>query len=93
MVEGVVEPQKEEGPSGLLAIQVLGRSEVLQVLVVRSNFDWVSGPFEEVLPLLKASYYRQELLIMHLVVPLHTGQAFGEEGNWVPLLVLFRELE
>ena len=30
---------------------------------------------------------------MYLVVPLHAGQAFGEEGNWVPLLVLFGELE
>ena len=30
---------------------------------------------------------------MHLIVLLYAGQAFGEEGDWMQFLILFRELE
>ena len=45
MGEGVVELGQIEGPSGLMAIQCLGRSEVCEVLVVIQDLDRVFSPF------------------------------------------------
>ena len=52
VAEGVVEPQEEEGPAGLSVIQVLGHSEVFQVLVIHPDLDRMLGSLKEVSPLL-----------------------------------------
>ncbi len=38
--EGEVEPIEEQGPPGLAGVQSLGRTDVLQVLVVSPNHKW-----------------------------------------------------
>ena len=45
MGEGVVELGQIEGPSGLMVIQCLGRSEVREVSVVIQDLDHVFSPF------------------------------------------------
>ena len=45
MGEGVIELGQREGPSGLTAIQCLGRSEVREVSVVIQDLDRVFSPF------------------------------------------------
>ena len=52
VAEGVVEPQEDEGPAGLSVIQVLGHSEVFQVLVIHPDLDRMLGSLKEVSPLL-----------------------------------------
>ena len=45
MGRGVVESGQIEGPSDLMAVQRLGRSEVCEVLVVIQDLDRVFSPF------------------------------------------------
>ena len=45
MGKGVVKSGQIEGPSGLMVIQCLGRSEVHEVLVVIQDLDCVFSPF------------------------------------------------
>jgi hypothetical protein len=50
--QGEVKPGQVQGPPGLSPVQLLGLLEVLQVLVVRPDLDWVLRAFEEVPPFL-----------------------------------------
>jgi len=68
-------------------VQLLGRHEVLQVLVVRPDLALMFCALDKVSPLLEGSDDRQHLLVVDLIVPLDGGQRFGEEGDWVPLFV------
>ena len=87
MVECEVEVGEVERPSGLPLVQLLGRYEVLQVLVVHPDLALMFRALDKVLPLLKGSDDHQHLLVVDLIVPLDGGQRFGEEGDQVPLFV------
>ena len=81
MVECEVEAGEVESPSGLPPVQLLGRHEVLQVLVVRPNLTLMFRALDKVLPLLEGSDDCQHLLVVDLVVPFDRGQGLGEEGD------------
>ena len=86
-MECEVEAGEVERPSGLPLVQLLGRHEVLQVLMVRPDLALMFHALDEVLPLLEGSDDRQHLLVVDLIVPLDRGQGLGEEGDRVPLFV------
>jgi len=86
-MECKVEVGEVERPSGLPPVQLLGRHEVLQVLVVRPDLALMFCTFDKVPPLLEGSDDCQHLLVVDLIVPFDRGQGLGEEGNWVPLFV------
>ena len=92
MMEMIIKPIEEEGPPGLSRVQVLGLLEVLEVLMVRPDFDWMPSTLEEVPPLLEAPHDCEELLVVHLVIPLDGRQALREECDRMPLPVQFRKL-
>src|SRR5215471_6857552 len=87
MTEGEVEASQIEGPPGLAMVQFLGRSEVLQVLMVGPNLHRMLGSLQKVSPLLQCTNNGQHLLVMDLVVPLHLTQALRVECNRVPLVI------
>jgi len=66
-------------------VQLLGRHEVLQVLVVCPNLALMFRAFDKVPPLLEGSDDCQHLFVVDLVVPFDGGQGLGEEGDQVPL--------
>jgi len=86
-MECEVEAGEVERPSGLPLVQLLGRHEVLQVLVVRPDLALMFRALDEVPPLLEGSDDCQHLLVMDLVVLLDGGQGFGEESDQVPLFI------
>ena len=51
MVKQEVEPSQMQGPMGLTMVKFLGYHEVLEVLVVGPDLNWVGCPLQEV-PLL-----------------------------------------
>jgi len=86
-MECEVEAGEVERPSGLPPVQLLGRHEVLQVLVVRPDLALMFRAFDKVLPLLEGSDDCQHLLVVDLVVPFDGEQGLGEEGDRVPLFI------
>ena len=84
VVEHEVGSGKVQRPLSLLLVQLLGCTEVLEVLVVHPNLKLVWGTFKVVLPLLQCMDDCQHLLVMDFIVPLNRAEAFGEESNWVP---------
>jgi len=86
-VECEVEAEEVERPSGLPPVQLLGRHEVLQVLVVHRDLALMFRTLDKVPPLLEGSDDCQHLLVLDLVVPFDRGQGLGEESDWVPLFV------
>ena len=51
-MEREVEAGQVERPSGLVPVELLGRPEVFQILVVRPDLKLVLGTFQELSPLL-----------------------------------------
>jgi hypothetical protein len=47
------------------------------------------GAFGEVSPLLQGSDDGEHFLVVDFVVAFHQVEAFGEEGDWVPLVIFF----
>jgi len=92
VIECKVEAGEVEGPSGLPPVQLLGRHEVLQVLVIRPDLALMFCAFDEVPPLLEGSDDCQHLLVVDLIVPLYRGEGFGKESDWVPLFVFWGHL-
>ena len=84
MVEHEVESGKVQRPPSLLLVQLLGRTEVLKVLVVCPNLKLAWGTFKVLLPLFQCMDDCQHLLVMDFIVPLDRAEAFGEEGDWMP---------
>jgi len=75
-MEYKVEVGEVEGPSGLPPVQLLGRHEVLQVLVIRPDLALMFRALNEMPPLLEGSDDCQHLLVMDLIVPLDGGEGF-----------------
>jgi hypothetical protein len=88
VLEGEVEPGEENTPSGLSLIQLLGRSEVLEVLVICQNFNCVRGSFQVMPPCLQSSDDSHELLVVDVVVSLGFWQTFWQEAYQMPLSVI-----
>ena len=81
-----------QGPSGLPSVELFGRHEVLQVLMVSPDLTGVFCTFHEVLPLLQSSDNHQHLFVMDLVVLFNCGEQLGEESDWMPFLVFHGHL-
>ena len=71
----------------LAMVEFLSCHEVLQVLVVHSDLDWVPGFFQKVSPLFQHVDDSKHLFVMDLVVPFHRRQGFAVEGHWVLFLL------
>jgi len=69
VLEHEVEAGEVEGPPSLSSVQLFGRHEVFQVLVVCPDLAFVFHTFNKVPPLLESSDDRQHFLVMDLVVP------------------------
>jgi len=67
-------------------VEFLSHHEVLQVLVVCSDFYWVSGSLQEVPPLFQCTDDSEHLFVMDLVIPFHRKQGLAVKGHWVPFL-------
>src|SRR5258708_39159401 len=82
-----VELQEEFGPPGLLVGELLGGSEVFQVLVVCHCIDSGGCTFQEMSPALEGFKNCQQLLVLGFVVMFCALEHPGEEGNWADLIV------
>src|SRR3978361_421891 len=87
VVQREVEPGQVQRPPRLPSVEVLRLPEVLQVLVVGPDLDWVLRALEEMSPFLKRLDDREHLLVVDLVVTLDRAQALGEERGRVPLAI------
>ena len=87
MREREVEAREIEGPARLAPVQLFGRHEVLQVLVVRQYLTGVFSAFNKVPPLLQCPDDSKHLLVVYFIVAFDQRQQLGEERNWVPLLI------
>jgi hypothetical protein len=70
-VHGEIEPGKVEGPSSLVAVELLCCYEVLQVLVVHPDFKLVTSTFQKMAPVFQSSDDCQHLLVVDLIVMFH----------------------
>ena len=91
MVEHEVELGKVQRPPSLSPVQLLGRTEVLKVLVVRPNLKLAWGAFKVVPPLFQRTDDCQHLLVMDFVVPLNRAEALGEEGDWMSFSAILQQ--
>jgi len=76
-----------QGPTSLAMVEFLSHHEVLQVLVVHPDLNWMLGSFQKVSPLFQHADDSEHLFVMNLVVPFHQRQGFAVEGYWVPFLL------
>jgi len=71
----------------LATVEFLTRHEVLQVLVVHPDLDWVLGSFQEIPPLFQCVDDSKYLFVMDLIISFHQRQKFAVEGHQVPFLL------
>src|SRR5260221_9184574 len=89
MFECVVEILEELNPSSLSSSDLLGLTEVLEVLVVGEDPDLVFSSEEQSTTTLESKDDPCEFFIMHIVVLFRGEKASGVEGDGVhPILVL-----
>src|SRR5260221_9220357 len=88
MFECVVEILEELNPSSLLSSDLLGLTEVLEVLVVSEDPDLVFSSEKQSSAALESKDDPCEFLVMHIVVLFRGEKASGVEGDGVhPVLV------
>src|ERR1700677_3930637 len=83
-----IESREKQTPSHLPAIELLGRQEILKILVIRKNLKVFLGSLQIVTPVFKASHYREHFLIIDFVVPFNFIKGFGDESTGIPLLII-----
>src|ERR1700721_3044820 len=88
MVEREVETGKVQRPPSLATVELLGCAEILQVLVVRPDFDGLACPLQVMPPLLEGTNDGKHLGVVNLVVPLDLVETLGLEGNGMPFPVV-----
>jgi len=79
-----VKVSQVQRPLGLPTVEFLSCYEVLQVLVVCSDFYWVASSFQKVPPLFQRMDDSEHLFVIDLVVLFHRRQGFAIENHWVP---------
>jgi len=79
-----VEASQVQRLTGLATVEFLSCHEVLQVLVVCSDFYQVPSSFQKIPLLFQHANDSKHLLIMDLVVLFHYRQGFAVESHWVP---------
>ena len=79
-----VEASQVQRPPGLATVEFLSRHEVLQVLVVHSDFHRVTSSFQKVPLLFQRTDDSEHLFVMDLIVPFYWRQGFAIESHWVP---------
>ena len=80
-----VKASQVQRSTGLATIKFLSRHEVLQVLVVCSDFYRVPSSFQKVPPLFQRMDDSEHFFVMDLIVPFHQRQEFAIENYWVLL--------
>lgn len=88
MVQQKVKVGKVEEPPGLATVEFLGNPEVLQVLVVCSEFEAVPNPFQKVVLLLQGLDDCEHLFVVDLIVLFYDIEALEVEGYSVQLFAL-----
>ena len=83
-----VEPREIEQPASLASVELLSDAEVLKVLVVGPNLDWVPSALEIVLPFFQSPDDCQHLGVVNLVVLLNWAQGLGQESDRMPLTIV-----
>ena len=66
--------------------------EVLQILVISPDLDWMLGTFEVMTPFFETADDHEHLCVVDLIVAFDQGEALGEEHNWMPFVVFPRLL-
>ncbi len=85
--EGEVKSAKEECPAGLTRAQPLGRTDVLQILVIHPDQEGLRWPLQPVMPLAQGQSYRQQLLIANVIVTFCRAETTREKCTRVHLPV------
>lgn len=78
---------EEEGPLGLLRVQSLGCTHILQVFVISPYQEGDLGSLQLVTPFLQDQLDRQQLPTADVGVPLSCRLSSQEEGTGVELLI------
>ena len=76
----------------MTSIELLCDVEVLQILVISPDLDWVSGAFEVMTPFFETTDDRKHLCVVDLIVAFNWGEALREECNRMPFVVFPRLL-
>src|ERR1700677_420493 len=88
-----IESREKQTPSRLPAIELLGRQEVLKVLVIRKNLKTLLSTFQIMTPVLKATHDREHFAVIDLIISFDFLEGLGNEGAGIPLLVVFKNTE
>src|ERR1700677_2951385 len=88
-----IESREKQTPSRLPAIELLGRQEVLKVLVIRKNLKTLLDAFQVMTPVLKATHDREHFAVIDLVIPFDFIEGFGNEGAGIPFLIVLKYTE
>jgi len=73
VAEGKVKVSKVQEPTSLTTVEFLSYHEVLKVLVVHSNFHWISCSFKKMSPLFQGPDDSQHFLVVDLIILFHWG--------------------
>ena len=82
-----IEVCKVKQPPSLAAVQVLGLTEVCQVLMICKNLNGKRGAMKIVPPGLQSVDDREELPVIDVVVTLSRNEQLGKVGTGVPVAV------
>ncbi|KAG6876147.1 hypothetical protein C0993_005333 [Termitomyces sp. T159_Od127] len=80
VVQQEVKVGKVQRPLGLSAIELLGCSEVLKVLMICPNLKLMLGTLQEVPPFFKGLDDSQHIFVIDLIIMLYCIQALRVEG-------------
>ena len=71
------------GPSCLPAVENFGGCEILEVLIISENLDFVFRSLKIVVPFFKGLNYCQKLLIVDFIIHLRRCKLLGIKGDRV----------
>ena len=82
-----IEICKVEEPVSLMVVQVLGLTEVGQVLMIGENLNWEGGALEVMVPGVEATDDGKEFSVVDVVVVFSGGEQLGKVGTGVPVSI------
>ena len=85
--QGKIKPIKEQSPPGLSGIESFGGPDVLKVLMISPNQEWLLCSLQPMSPFFHGHFNGQQLPFSHVVIPFSGREFPRQKGAGVKLLV------
>ncbi len=76
-------------PVGLMAVQLLGFSDILEILMICPDLKILSCSHQVVLPLIECKHNCEQFFVVNFVISFCNCEGLRQKGDWVPFAILF----